>query len=274
MSNNVTGADNQQGSPLSVLYGYDPSETTRRISHINESLAILLGLLFTDGCVSPKNKNSWRIYFAVKSKLLVELFSRAMIDTFGISREQIRFDTTQDGLMRAIVNSRIIGDFLTNMFGTFRTLSYQDGTTTKAKLPVESLISSGNVRAFLRAAFSCDGGLAFYPAHRDGSQGGTTWLIRTIFIACGHQQLRTDYLTLLNNLGIKAREVPQDGKIKIETRTDIEKFYKYIGFVQGVEVTANSKYWIGCCKQDVLKEMVLSYDNPSLIYNHIRFKVR
>ena len=30
MSENVSGADNQQGSPLSVINGYDPSETTRR----------------------------------------------------------------------------------------------------------------------------------------------------------------------------------------------------------------------------------------------------
>lgn len=274
MSENVLGADNQQGSPLfTQCVNDDPSETTRRIPRISKSLAILLGLLFTDGCVSKKG-NSWRIYFAVKSVALINSFRACMIDSFTIDCERVRIGKTQDGLIRAIVNSKEIGNFLTETFGTFRTFKFSNDTLPDAKIPVGSLIESGFVTEFLQAAFSCDGGLCFYPASRKGKNGDTMWLIRTIFLSCAHPQLRTDYIVLLAHVGIAVREVSKDGKIKIETQFNIKRFHEYIGFIHNVEVTLHSKYWNGSYKHEVLREMVSSYDKPSLVYNHARFASR
>ncbi len=56
MSNNATGADNQQGSPLLAKYAsYDPSETTRRTPSKNEMSAYLQGALH-DATLRIKNR--------------------------------------------------------------------------------------------------------------------------------------------------------------------------------------------------------------------------
>ncbi|MBI4253080.1 hypothetical protein HY623_02815 [Candidatus Uhrbacteria bacterium] len=57
---------------------------------IGKDLATLLGLLYTDGCVSPKKKESWRIYFACKSKSLVDLFRSSMIGAFSLDAQRVR----------------------------------------------------------------------------------------------------------------------------------------------------------------------------------------
>ncbi|MGB9613344.1 MAG: hypothetical protein ACPL4K_04105, partial [Candidatus Margulisiibacteriota bacterium] len=91
--------------------------------------------------------------------------------------------------------------------------------------------------------------------------------IRTVFLACKHPQLRLDYLFLLHSLGIEARNVDKDNKIKIETEKDIRKFAKIIGFIKGVKISDHSKFWRRYEKQQVLEMMVSSYDNPSRFYN-------
>ena len=280
MSDNPTGVsqfsvempDNQQGRAFSSnSRGKLPSETTCRIPHMSVELAQLLGLLFTDGCVSPKGKSTWRIYFAVKSEKLIEVFKNSMIQLFGLDESRVRIGMTQDDLIRAIVDSKEIGDWLTNTFGTFRTLKRENGLLPDTKLPVAMLEASDQTAAFLRSAFSCDGGVSLYTATRNAKRGQTIWLIRTVFLACAHPALRKDYLKLLNSLGIQAREIEADGKIKIENSKDINLFAEKIGFIPGVQVTGHSKYWHGWEKNKVLEHMISSYGNPSSIYNLPQF---
>lgn len=246
------------------------SETIRQIPQISRKLAILLGLLFTDGCVSPKGK-SWRIYFAVISQELVDLFRDCMVSVFDLEPARVRIGFTRDGRVRAIVDSKEIGNWLVDTFGTFRTLKFENGELTLAKLPISLLESSGYAADFLRAAFSCDGGVSFYPARRSGRDGGTRWLIRTVFLACSHPQLRRDYLKLLSGLGIRAREVAKDGKLKIETEANIRLFQEKVGFIPGVRVTGNSKFWNGYEKNAVLQLLTDSYGAPAKIYQLPKF---
>lgn len=255
-------ADNQQATSNKLLGG--ASETKRRIPQ-RQALAILLGLLYTDGCVSPKG-GSWRIYFSNKSIHLITLFRDCIINAFKHEQPRVRIGLTSDKLHKAVVDSKAIGNYLVNNFGTFRTLKFKNGQLPEAVLPIGFLRQSGETIPFLQAAFSADGGLCFYPAKRNGKNGGTRWLIRTVFLACAHPKLRADYLTLLKDLGIRAREVSTDGKIKIETEENIRKFKKSVGFVSGALITLHSKYWNGYEKNQVLKYMVASYANPSKFY--------
>lgn len=263
-SENVSRADNQQAilSPLKDLG--ESSETTSRIPQ-RQALAMLLGLLYTDGCVSPKG-GSWRIYFSNKSIHLITLFRDCIINAFEHEQPRVRIGLTSDKFHKAVVDSKAIGNYLVNTFGTFRTLKFENGQLPQAVLPIQFLRQSGEIIPFLQAAFSCDGGVSFYPARRSGKNGGTRWLIRTVFLACAHPKLRADYLVLLKDLGIRAREVSADGKIKIETEQDIRKFEKSVGFVSGALITLHSKYWNGYEKNQVLKYMVASYSNPSKFY--------
>lgn len=237
---------------------------------MNRELAILLGLLFTDGCVSPKGR-SWRIYFAVTAQESVSLFRDCMVSIFDLEPARVRIGSTQDGLVKAVVDSKEIGNWLVDTFGTFRTLKFDNGKRPLAKLPISLLTSSGCVTDFLRAAFSCDGGVSFYSARRNGRDGGTRWLIRTVFLACSHPRLRRDYFKLLQSLGIRAREVAGDGKLKIETERDVRLFQQKIGFIPGVRVTGNPTFWNGFEKNAVLTLVIKSYGQPKSIYQLPKF---
>jgi hypothetical protein len=286
MSKNVSSADNQQGTQhlLSGCWrqyllgknskGAGPSETIRQIPQINRELATLLGILFTDGSVSPKGVNSWRLYFVNKSKTLIDLFRDCMVRVFNLDINRVRISKTKKEFFKAVVDSKEIGNYLVTTFGNFRTLKFKTGDFPNVKLPVLQLLKSSWLREFLKAAFSCDGGVCFYPAYRKGARGGTKWLIRTVFFTCHHPMLRADYMYLLKTLGIEGRDVPEDGKIKIETEDNIRKFHKLIGFIDGVEISNHSKYWSGYSKQYVLELMISSYNNPSKIYNLPKFHLR
>ena len=268
MGKNASSAANQQGSLD------DPPETTRQMPQMNKNLAILLSLLFTDGGVSPKGVNSWRIYFANKSKPLIDLFQDCIAKVFDLDINRVRISKTKNGFFQAVVDSKEIGNYLVTTFGTFRTLKFKTGNFPSAKLPVSQLLKSGWTREFLKTAFTCDGGTCFYPAYRKGARGGTRWLIRTVFLSCFHPKLRADYIYLLKTIGIEARNVPKDGKIKIETEIGIRRFYERAGFIQGVKVGDHSKFWKGYEKQEVLKLIISSYDDPSKIYNLPKFHLR
>lgn len=272
MSKKVSGADNQQGSLRQLAN--DPSETICQIPQMNKELASLLGILFTDGCVSPKGVNSWRIYFVNKSESLINLFRDCMLKVFNLNINRVRVGKTSDGFLSAVVDSKEIGNSLVSTFGSFRSLKFKNGKSSTVRLPVSELLQSSYLTDFLKAAFSCDGGLCFYSAYRTGIRGGTRWLIRTVFLSCAHPRLRADYMYLLKRLGIDARDVPDDGKIKMETEKSIRKFHKLIGFVKGVKITNHSKFWKGHEKQYVLELMISSYDNPSRIYNLPKFHLR
>lgn len=233
---------------------------------MTREMAILLGLLYTDGCVSRRQPNSWRIYFAVTSEQLIKLFRESAIAAFHLKTSRVRIGTTRDGLYKAVIDSKEVGSYITSEFGTFRTLRFKDGKLTQARLPLQQLIESDYASDFLRAAFSCDGGLRFYPASRTGRDGGTRWLIRTVFLSCTHLRLRQDYTELLRTFGISANNSATDGKLKIEREHDIRLFAAKIGFVPGVNVTGNSKFWRGCEKNALLEKMIASYEVPSKFY--------
>lgn len=237
---------------------------------MDKNLAILLGLLFTDGCVSPKGINSWRIYFVNKSRILIELLRDCIVKVFNLDTNRVRISKTKNGFFKAVVDSKEIGNYLVTTFRSFRTLRLKTGNLPNVRLPVSRLLKSGYLREFLKTAL----GICFYPAYRKGARGGTRWLIRTVFLSCIHPKLRADYMVLLKTLGIEIRVVPKDGKIKIETESGIRKFNELIGFIEEVEISNHSKYWSGWSKQNVLKLIVSSYDNPSEIYNLPKFHLR
>lgn len=240
---------------------------------MNRTEATLIGLLFTDGCLSPKGKSSWRFYFSNKSKELARIFQDCMMQCFALPPSRIRLGLTTDGLYRAIVDSKDAGDALTRTYGTFRTLRYKSGELPETRLPLEELLRHQVAEDFLRAAFSADGGVNLYTARRKSARGETRWLIRGVYLACAHPVLRRQYCALLAALGIRARNVAQDGKAKIETEKDIRLFYQKVGFIEGVRITHTSKFWPEIEKQELLTRLIESYEKPALVYQLPQFDV-
>ena len=194
-----------------------------------------------------------------------------MMQCFALPSSRVRLGMTNDGLYRALVDSKEIGDELTRRFGTFRTLR-RNGEHTKAHLPIQELLKHNVAADFLKAAFSCDGGVNLYVARRKGTNGGTQWLIRGVYLACAHPRLRREYCELLRALGITARNVAGDGKLKIETEKDIRKFHEKVGFIDGVQITHTSKFWPSIEKQKLLEKVIQSYDVPAKVYKLPQFE--
>lgn len=238
---------------------------------MNRTTATLIGLLYTDGCLSPKGKSSWRFYFSNKSERLVAIFRESMMQCFALPSSRVRLGKTNDGLYRALVDSKKAGNEFTQKFGTFRTLR-RNGEHTNAHLPIQELLQHNVAADFLKAAFSCDGGVNLYVARRKGTSGGTQWLIRGVYLACAHPQLRKEYCQLLRALGITARNVAGDGKVKIETEKDIRVFQEKIGFIDGVHITHTSKFWPSIEKQELLNRLIESYEAPASVYSLQQFE--
>lgn len=236
---------------------------------MNRTEATLIGLLYTDGCLSPKGKKSWRFYFSNKSERLVAIFRESMMQAFDLPSSRVRLGKTNDGLYRALVDSKEIGTTLTQKFGTFRTLRYKNGEFPKASMPIQGLLQHNVAEDFLRAAFSCDGGVSLYAAQNKGEN--TKYLIRGVYLACVHPILREQYCELLGALGIKARNVAGDGKIKIQTKEDIQMFYNKVGFLDGVHITHTSRFWPNVEKQTLLKKVIQSYESPRAVYSLPQF---
>ncbi len=247
----------------------DPQRLNAKYLNMNRTEATLVGLLYTDGCLSPKGKNSWRFYFSNKSERLVAIFRESLMQAFGLPSSRVRLGKTNDGLYRALVDSKEIGTALTQRFGTFRTLRYKSGEFPKARLPIEELLQHNVAQDFLRAAFSCDGGVSLYAAYNKKDK--TKFLIRGIYLACVHPILRAQYCELLSALGIKSRNVAGDGKIKIQTKENIQAFYNKVGFLDGVHITHTSRFWPNVEKQTLLKKVIQSYESPSAVYSLPQF---
>jgi hypothetical protein len=238
---------------------------------MNKTTATLIGLIFTDGCLSPKGVNSWRFYFSNKSQRLVSIFKDSIMHEFALPEDRIRMGMTSDGLYRAIVDSKEAGQIFTDRFGTFRTLRYKNGKLPETKLPIEELIRHNVVKEFLQSAFSCDGGVSLYVARRKANDA--VWLIRGVYLACAHPKLRTEYIILLKSLGITACDAG-DGKIKIRDKENMEKFYQKVGFIDGVHITHTSRFWPDIEKQKLLEKLIDSYHNPAETYSLQQFSLR
>ena len=129
---NQSRADNQQETLTGILRDYT-SDTALCIS---KKLATLIGILYTDGCLSPHGVRSWRIYFANTSWQAIKLFKQCLVDCFDISPARIcTKQRTQNGhnIFCAILTSKGVGEVLTKQFGTFRTLRFHDGSYPKTQ---------------------------------------------------------------------------------------------------------------------------------------------
>lgn len=237
--------------------------------------ATLLGILYTDGCLSPKSKNGWRLYLGNTSWQIIEEFKESLIKLFNLPEKRIRISqkiVNGKPFYKAVVDDMKIGKFLTEKYGTFRTLKYlseiNGSVYPPASLP-SSLQDPSTTCLFLKVAFSCDGGVNLYVARNK-----YTWLIRNVYLACQHPVLIKQYFNLLKKIGVESKILWQDELIRIQGRKSLEKFVSKIGFLKGVKITQHSAYWQGFEKQKVLELAIASYGNPKVIYNLPQFRVK
>lgn len=269
ISENAFSAGNQQETYSNFKIGILRDYTPNTIKFSSE-LATLIALLFTDGGISKHRLNSWRIFFANSSPAAIRLFIDSIVSVFGIPKDRIKIRTMLKRYHFAVLTSKEVGEFLTEKFGTFRTLKFDNGKYPEVSIPVDLLAKTGTISLFLRTVFSMDGGVKFYPAV---NKAGRRWLERNVSLACHHPVLRRQYHQLLKLVGVESVNIKSDNVIKVRKRKNLEKFAGEIGFIDGIKTTRHSKYWVGVEKNEVLRIMIDSYDNPSKYLSLPRFKI-
>ena len=273
LTDNASSADNQQGR-VSQLINWGRNSPQRLYAEypkekkITSQEATLLGILYTDGCLSRKSKNCWRFFLGNTSFEIIRAFKSCMIKVFGLDSQRVRISeklVNGKPYYIAIVDSGYHGSLLTARYGTFRTLAFRkEGKKVHppTRLPFASNTNKSIISQFLKTAFSCDGGVCLYVAK---SKDNYKFLIRNIFLSCHHPQLRSDYQQLLSILGIESKNLIKDKKILIQGRLRLEKFRKKVGFLDGVKITQHSAYWQGWEKNKVLDLALSSYGNAKKI---------
>jgi len=249
-----------------------------------EAEARLVGILFTDGCVSPKG-GSWRVIVSNNSRAVVDSFQETAAFCFKVPiRRAVR-----GKLHVGVLDSKAIGQTLIERYGTFRTESCHSHqgcpflrggpkpcrdchpvTVEGISYPPATLpdfSSDGEVVAFLQSAFSCDGSVNLYVARRDRVR----WLIRNVYLACKHPVLITQYARLLARLEISARVIYGDWRLMIQGQEPIRRFAELVGFLPGAIIGANSPFWHGSSKAEVLQLLLESYGNPQRVFDLPQF---
>ena len=266
LGDNATSAENQQETrqTTGLLRDY-----TSNI--VNEKLVALLAFLFTDGGISRHGVNSWRIFFANSSLPAIEMFRALLADSFNIPLARIKVRPRQGHHYFVTLTSKEIGNFLIERFGTFRTLKFKNGLFPTTSIPVAWLEQTQSFPLFLKVVFSMDGGVKFYPMCDKNK--GKRWLERRIALACHHPELRKQYSYLLEKAGIRAVNKEKEKIIVISRKENLLRFARDIGFLDGITVTRHSKFWIGEEKNEVMRLMIQSYEDPRVFlalpnFNH------
>lgn len=234
--------------------------------------ATILAVLYTDGCLSPKS-GSFRLYVSNTSWEIIQLFRSSLIRLFDLPKSRVRIsENIVNGkpFYKAVVDSKEIGEYLKNKYGTFRTLRYKqpiNGTVyPAADISWMSLENEEIIAHFLKVAFACDGGVNLYVARNK-----YTWLIRNVYLACQHPTLIKQYANLLKRFDIQGQILEKDDIVRIQGKVNLTKFVEKIGFLDGVKITQNSQYWAGFPKQEILLLLINSYGNPKIVLNLPQF---
>ena len=202
-----------------------------------------------------------------------------MIGLFDLDSRRVRISeklVNGKPFYKAVVDSGVCGGFLTAKYCTFRTLAFKKEGGRKvfppAKLPFNQKTNKFLISKFLKAAFSCDGGVNLYVAKV--LKTGYKFLIRNVYLSCHHPRLQLDYKKLLKFLGISSKILKDDKRIIIRKRVDLNNFRDKVGFLEGVKITQHSAFWQGWEKDKVLDFVLSSYDAPDKIMKLSQFRIK
>ncbi len=240
-------------------------------------LLMLVPFLLSDGGMSPKGKAGWLIYFRNNDKNLVDYFV-GFLEKVATNKIQIKKRADNSYMVR--VNDKALGNELEKVCFSFRTrpcieYPYCPGvrngrTCNKAEengyhkiiFPKEFYNDDILRKLFLKIYFSCDGGVSI-----TSSKGKYPFLVRKVFVSVKNPSLVNNIRDLLVGAGF----VPMayQGQIRLTTKGDIERFNKEIGFVDGTLVGGNSIKFRGYEKNQLLRMLIESYQNPKgFVYDH------
>jgi hypothetical protein len=142
--------------------------------------------------------------------------------------------------------------------------SHQDTVFGEIKIPEDLFLTNEDKARFLRIYSSCDGYPSIFPRKHSWSA-----VERMVAIVCHHPSLKQRLKELLDDLRILHKS--KQYSLVMRSKNAILKFKEKVGFVEGVMMTGNSRYWKSYQKNHMLEIIRKSYDtkfktrNPSEI---------
>ncbi len=213
-------------------------------TEFSPELAELLGLIFTDGYVYK-----YGVSFYNTSEALLNRFKHLTSLVFKLNNFASRTKTT--GVKEISVYSLSYSKYINSLL------------EKKTKIPNQIMNGSKELKAgFLKGFFSGDGGVCLSiivePRRKKRLIYSTS-----LFIACQRAKIREELVILLKSLGFE----PKSCKINItlSKKSDLEKFYTEISFVDCCTITTHSKNWKGFEKNQLLNYIVNSLRNDVVL---------
>ncbi|MBI4983579.1 hypothetical protein HZC32_02955 [Candidatus Woesearchaeota archaeon] len=207
---------------------------------MNQEVSNLIAFLLSDGSMNlKKSKNSvnHRISLEVVSKPLCEEFQRTCKNIFGRTSkivERHRNLEHSKSFRMDIVISQEEAKRLLSLVKTFRTRPI-NGVATEAQIPDEVMEGNNEIKQnFLKIFASAEGSVILAI-----DKQRKWWAInRWISIKCCHPMIHNQIKQLLIDLGINAKSVVND--IRIKGKENLIKFRELISFLNGCKVTKKS----------------------------------
>ncbi len=223
----------------------------------------LVALCLSDGGIGVSSGTRY-IHFTNKSNILLTLFEK---EIRKFSNAKIHKQTKLRGITLRVFDKNLVRDLL-EISPNFRTKACGSYPACKPKyckhelidgilwprieIPEDLFMAKRDKARFLRIYASCDGYPSIFP--RTG-----TWsaVERIVAIVCHHPQLKQRISQLLADVGVP--HTIKKYSLEMRSKDSIEKFAKTVGFVDGVEMTGNSRYWEGIDKNKILFKILKSY---------------
>lgn len=224
----------------------------------------LVALCLSDGGVGVSSGTRY-VHFTNKSETLLTLFEN---EIRKFSKAKIHKQVKERGITLRVFDKNLVRALL-EISPNFRTKACNSYPKCKPKyckheiidgiswprieIPEKLFRTKSDKTSFLRIYASCDGYPSIFP--RKG-----TWsaVERIVAIVCHHPQLKQRISHMLNDVGVP--HTIKKYSLEMRSKDSIEKFAKYVGFLDGVEMTGNSRHWEGVEKNKILSRILKSYE--------------
>lgn len=221
-----------------------------------DALPLIATMLLTDGHVYKRGK-MYEIGFSSKSTVLSDLFLELVYlwsDKFTFSRYK-----DKNGVLRNYAYLPEDNDIV-KITPSYKTSPHRQTKIQyfNEKQPsLDFLLKQDRVYKILcsRIALSTDGCLSIHFNRRKNR----TRISGKLMLSCAHPFLCQEWKRVFSDIGLNFQAVADKNKwgglvgLYCYKKTDIEKFYKYGGFIEGVAISGKSRYFNGKEKNELLR---------------------
>ena len=232
----------------------------------------LVALCLSDGGIGFSSDTMY-IHFTNSSEILLDLF-RDEIRRF--SRAKIHEQRKPRGTTLRVFDKQLVSSLLEispsyrtrpcnhfplcpvysqpnrDRFGFHNHFIFKSQVFAEITVPEELVPTQNDKAQFMKIYSSCDGYPSIFPRQQSWSA-----VERMVAVVCHHPRLKQRLHEILSDLDVPHRI--KQYSLEMRSQEAISRFKERIGFVEGVTMTGNSRYWRSYQKNEVLDIIQKSY---------------